>query len=266
MLSDQERDGLAEALLRAYDSRAPVAPLAELSAGFTAEDAYPVQLAQLLRWQAQGRRVRGHKVGLTSAAMQRMLGVDLPDYGHLLDDMFLPEEADVGFDRFLSPRVEPEIALVLGRSLAGPGVTVADAIAAVSFVVPAIEIIDSRIRDWKIGWGDTVADNASSAAVVLGSRPHLPTTVDLRLLGCNLFVNGALVATGAGGAALGSPVVALAWLANTLGRRGASLEEGEVVLPGSCTPAFPVAPGDVVSAEFAEIGVVGVRFGAAGGS
>lgn len=266
MLSDRERDDLAGVLLRAYESKEPVAPLAEQSPGFTAADAYPVQLVQVGLWQRQGRRVRGHKVGLTSAAMQRMLGVDRPDYGHLLDDMFLPEEADVAVDRFLAPRVEPEIALVLGRPLEGPGVTVADAIAAVSFVLPAIEIIDSRIRDWKIGWADTVADNASSGAVVLGSTPRSPTAVDLRLLGCNLFVNGQLVVTGAGGAALGSPVVALAWLANTLGSTGARLEEGEVVLPGSCTPAVPVARGAVVSAEFAEIGVVGVRFGSDGTS
>jgi 2-keto-4-pentenoate hydratase len=162
--------------------------------------------------------------------------------------------------RFLQPRAEPEIAFVLGRPLAGPGVTVAEALAAVDFVLPALEIIDSRITDWKITLPDTVADNASSGAVVLGSRPVRPDALDLSLTGCLLLRNGVITGTGAGGAVLGSPVNALVWLANTLGQRGAGLEAGHVILPGSVCAAVPFGPGDTVSAAFDRIGTVSVTF------
>jgi 2-keto-4-pentenoate hydratase len=223
-------------------------------------DAYAVQLAQVGTWTATGARVKGHKVGLTSAAMQRQLSVDQPDFGHLLDTMFLAEGTPADYGRFLQPRVEPEIAFVLGRPLAGPGVTAAEAIAAVDFVLPALEIIDSRIADWKITLADTIADNASSGGVVLGTRPVRPEAIDLAMTGCLLFRNGRIEGTGAGGAVLGSPVNALVWLANVLGEQGAGLEAGHVVLPGSVTAAIPFAPGDTVSASFDRIGSVSITF------
>jgi 2-keto-4-pentenoate hydratase len=254
-----ERTRLADDLARAYETRVPIDPPSQ-TATLTVEDAYAVQSLQIERRVSAGARVRGHKVGLTSRAMQKMLGIGQPDYGHLLDTMFLPpgERADAA--RFLQLRAEPEIAFVLGRDLRGPGVTPADALRAVDFAVAALELIDSRVRDWQITLTDTIADNASSAAVVLGSRPVRLDQADLRLTGCNFYRNGSLQATGAGGAVLGDPVTALVWLANTLGRLGVTLGAGEVVLPGSCTPAVPVSAGDTVRADFAGLGSVSVSF------
>ena len=248
------------ALLEAYASHDPVAPLTATYPDISTTDAYAIQLAQVAAWTKNGARVKGHKVGLTSAAMQRQLGVDQPDFGHLLDDMFLTEGMTADIGRFLQPKAEPEIAFVLKAPLAGPGVTVAEALAAVDFVLPALEIIDSRIADWKITLADTIADNASSGGVVLGARPVSPAALDLSLAGCLLYRNGRLIDTGAGGAVLGSPVNALVWLANTLGERGVVLEGGHVILPGSVCAAIPVAPGDTVSARFDRIGSVSITF------
>jgi 2-keto-4-pentenoate hydratase len=176
--------------------------------------------------------------------------------------MFYAEDMPVPVDAFIAPRVEPEIAFVLKKDLAGPGVTIAEAAAAVDFCLPALEIIDSRIADWRISIVDTIADNASSGGVVLGSNPTKLGERDLRLVGCNLYGNGALIATGAGGAALGSPLLSLAWLANVLGEHGVGLSAGHVVLPGSVTAAKPVQPGDTWTAQFAGIGSVTARFAA----
>ncbi|MCW2500575.1 MAG: 2-oxopent-4-enoate hydratase [Frankiales bacterium] len=255
-----ERAAAAAALLAAYRDGHPVEPLSEKYSDLTLDDAYEIQLLQIQQRLAAGASVKGHKVGLTSVAMQRQLGVDQPDFGHLLDDMFHLENMPIPVGHYLQPRIEPEVAIVLKRALHGPGVTAAEAAAAVDFVLPALEVIDSRIRDWKIGLLDTVADNASSGGVVLGSRPTPLGAVDLRLAGCTLHVRGELVATGAGGAVLGSPLNALVWLANTLGARGVGLEAGHVVLPGSVTAAVPVQPGDSVTATFAGLGSVTARF------
>jgi 2-keto-4-pentenoate hydratase len=229
--------------------------------GMTIDDAYEIQLAQIRRRTAAGARIKGHKVGLTSAAMQRQIGVDQPDFGHLLSDMFHPEHEPIAATAYLQARVEPEVAFVLERPLQGPGVTVAEAIRAVDFVLPALEIIDSRIRDWKISIVDTIADNASSGGVVLGSHPTRLNRVDLRLSGCLLQRSGELVATGAGGAVLGSPLNSLVWLANTLGARGVALQEGHVILSGAVTAAVWVTPGDSFTASFAGLGSVTTRFG-----
>lgn len=250
----------ADVLLGAYASRQSVEPLSEKYHGMTLEDSYEIQGLQIRSRLAAGARIKGHKVGLTSAAMQRQLGVDQPDYGHLLDDMFRLEHHPIPVGEYLQPRIEPEIAFVLGRRLRGPGVTAAEAAAAVDFVLPALEVIDSRIRDWQIGLLDTIADNASSGAVVLGSRPTRLDQVDLRLAGCLLHRNGDLVATGAGGAVLGSPLSSLVWLANTVGEHGVVLEAGQVILPGSVTAAVPVAPGDSFTATFAGLGPVTACF------
>ena len=229
----------AERLLLAHELREPVAPLIETHPRATIADAYRIQLAQVRTWLGSGEIVKGHKVGLASKAMQQQMGVDQPDYGHLLSGMFHLEHQPIPAGKFLQPRIEPEIAFVLRSRLSGPGVTVADAMRAVDFVVPALEIVDSRIRDWRISIVDTIADNASSGGVVLGSKPTPLSGLDLALVGCTLRLGAELVATGAGGAILGSPINALVWLANTIGPLGIALEPGHVVLPGSMTRAYP---------------------------
>jgi 2-keto-4-pentenoate hydratase len=260
-----DAEGHAEAALHlqsAYAAHAPVEPLTDKFAGLAVGDAYEVQLLQVAAWVGAGSRVIGHKVGLTSRAMQRQLGVDRPDFGHLLDGMFHAEHQPIPEGTFLQPKVEPEIAFVLGRDLAGPGVTTARAAAAVDFVLPALEVIDSRIRDWAITIVDTIADNASSGGVVLGATPRRLADVDLRLSGCVLRLNGQVAATGAGGAVLGSPLASLVWLANMLGARGGGLADGQVVLPGSMTVAVSVDPGSVCSATMAGVGSVTACFAA----
>lgn len=259
-MDNHTRSAIAKDLLAAYDSREPIAPLTETYEDLTLEDAYDIQLLQIEERISQGRIVKGHKVGLTSVAMQRLLGVSEPDYGHLLDDFFHLEHMPIPVDRFLQPRVEPEVAFVLKKPLHGPGVTVHEALSAVDFVLPALELVDSRIRDWKIGLHDTIADNASSGAVVLGSTPTDVSAVDLRLAGCTFHRNGQVVGTGAGGAVLGSPLNSLVWLANTVGARGVILEAGHVVLPGSVCAMTPVAAGDTFTATFAGLGSVTARF------
>jgi len=252
----------AQTLLAVYDKGEPCGPLTERYEDLTLDEAYQVQLEQVRQWNESGRVLRGHKVGLTSRAMQQQLGVDQPDYGHLFADMFHAGDVPVDVGRYIAPRIEPEIAFVLGRPLKGPGVTVPDAVRAVEFVLPALEIIDSRIRDWRITLVDTIADNASSGGIVLGAQPSPLSAADLATVGCNLFRNGRLADTGTGGAVLGHPLRALVWLANTLGGFGVTLREGDVVLPGSCTTALPVTPGDVFQALFDGLGSVSVEFSA----
>ena len=256
----ESRATAADLLLDAYRTRKPIDPLTELYPGIGFDDSYEIQVLQIAQRLRAGATVKGHKVGLTSMAMQRQMGVDQPDYGHLLSDMFYLENVAIPADTFLQPRVEPEVAFVLKRPLSGPGVTIAQAIAAVDFVLPSLELIDSRIRDWKIGILDTIADNASSGGVVLGSTPVPLEAVDLRRSGCVLHRNGEVVGTGAGGAVLGSPLNSLVWLANTLGVRGVTLEAGHVILPGSITASMAVGPGDTCTATFAGIGSVTARF------
>lgn len=252
---------IADELESAYADLVPIDQVSTRYPDLGIDDAYEIQREQIRRRCARGSTVVGHKVGLTSAAMQRQLNVDQPDFGHLTDDMVFVEHEVVPIRRFLQPRIEPEIAFVLRSPLSGPGVGVSEALAAVDFVLPALEIIDSRVRDWKIALIDTIADNASSGGIVLGSTPVSVDAVDLRLSGCVMTRNGEVASTGAGGAVLGSPVSALVWLANTLGRLGVTLEAGQVILPGSQTPSVPVAPGDVFSARFGGIGSVTTRFG-----
>jgi 2-keto-4-pentenoate hydratase len=258
------RPAAARLLLDAYATGKPIAPLTSTYPDLTIEDAYAIQLLQIQELLGRGRVVKGHKVGLTSAAMQRLLGVDEPDFGHLLDDFFYLEHEPIRMNRFIQPRIEPEVAFVLKAPLHGPGVTVQEAIAAVDFVLPALEIVDSRIQDWKIGLFDTIADNASSGAVVLGSSPTPLHQVDLRLTGAVMTRNGLVAGTGAGGAVLGSPITSLVWLANTVGARGVTLEAGHVVLPGSVCAMTPIGPGDTVTARFGELGSVTARFATTG--
>lgn len=250
----------ARQLAGARQSRQPVAPLVDAYPGLTLDDAYEIQQVGLRDQLDAGARVVGYKVGLTSAVMQRLLGVGEPDYGYLLDTMIHQENSPISVETFLQPKIEPEIAFVLGRDISGPGVNVSQVIGAIEYVLPALEIIDSRIRDWKIGLMDTVADNASSGGVVLGSRPTALADRDLRLAGCNLYVNGRIAGTGAGGAVLGSPLTAAVWLINVLGARGVTLRAGHVILSGSITAAVTVSPGDVITTQIAGLGTVTSRF------
>ena len=249
-------DQSVKSLLEAYRTQQPITPLIVTHPGLTIDDAYQIQLAQVRVWESEGRRILGRKVGLTSPAMQAQMSVSQPDFGHLMDDMFFAENVPIPADRFLQPRAEPEVAFVLGRDLTGPGVTVAEAATAVDYVLAALEVIDSRIADWKIGIVDTIADNASSGGVVLGSTARRIDELDLRLGGCVLHRNGEIAGTGAGGAVLGSPLNSLAWLANTLGAVGEGLKAGQVILPGSITASIPFAPGDTITATLAGLGSV----------
>jgi 2-keto-4-pentenoate hydratase len=249
-------DTIATDLLDAYDTGKTLAPLT----GLTLDDAYAIQLIQAQRRTAEGARVIGFKVGLTSAAMREQLGIDEPDYGHLFDDMLHAADAPIPTSRYLQPRAEPEVALVLGRPVRGPGPGVADLLSAVAYALPAIEIIDSRITDWRIGLHDTIADNASSGGLVLGQTPTTLSGIDLALIGCVFRRNGRIQYTGAGAAVLGSPLHAATWLANTLTRRGVELAAGHVILTGSLTAAVPVQPGDTVTAELDRLGAVTAVF------
>lgn len=251
---------ISDALDKATSLSRPIAPITSAYNDFSIGDAYEIQLEQVRRRLATGAKIKGHKIGLTSQAMQAQLGVDQPDFGHLFDNMFYSEHEAVPVGRFLQPRIEPEIAFVIGVDLCGPGVTMVEAARAVEYIVPALEIIDSRIRDWQITILDTIADNASSGGVVLGGSYRRLEEFDLSLIGCNLSRNGQVVATGAGGAVLGNPLAALVWLANVLGTKGIGIKAGEVILAGSLTASIPVLPGETVMADFSHIGSVSVHF------
>ena len=257
---ENERLKAAELLLGAYESGEAISPLTESFPSMDLEDAYAIQLAQVDIWKKQNRKIVGHKVGLTSVQVQKQLGVNQPDFGHLFDDMFHLSGEEIPVGTYLQPRVEPEIAFVLKKDLVGPGLTIADALGAIDYVVASLEIVGSRIADWKIKLADTVADNASSGGVVLGTRPIKIDAVDLRTLGAVLYKNGKIVHSGAGAAVLGSPISSLVWLANTLGRLGTPLEAGSVVLPGAITPMVAAEPGDIITADFKHLGSVTAAF------
>jgi 2-keto-4-pentenoate hydratase len=238
-------ESIAAELLRAYGRSEPtLAPLTSTYDGLTVDDAYAIQLLQIRRRLDRGAAIVGFKVGLTSAAMQQQMGVYEPDFGHLLTDMLHAADDPVDTTEFRQPRAEPEIALILSRDLRGPGLSVADVIGATAYALPAIEIIDSRITDWKIGLIDTIADNASSGGLVLGQSPVPVGASDLSLAGCVFRRNGRIMATGAGAAVLGSPWHAATWLANSLTARGATLAAGSIILTGSITASIPVTAGD----------------------
>jgi 2-keto-4-pentenoate hydratase len=210
--------------------------------------------------KAAGQIVVGKKIGLTSLAMQAMLGVKEPDYGHILNGMVVMEAQKVLAAELVAPRIEGELAFVLKEDLKGPGVTLTEVLRCSEGVIPSLEIIDSRIADWKIKLPDTVADNASSARVVLGGTITPPHSLDLRTVGMVLEKNGEIAATAAGAAVLGHPAQAVAWLANKLAAYGIILRKGEVILSGSLTAAIPVAAGDFIRADFGPLGDVKIKF------
>ena len=254
------RQELADELWTADQSARPVAPLTDRHNGLDVEDAYAIQTINIDRRTARGERTIGRKVGLTSKPMQEMLGVDEPDFGVLTDEMLVEDGDLIQTSRLIQPRVEAELAFVMDRDLAGPGVSTSTALGAIAGALPAVEIVDSRVADWKIKLVDTVADNASSGLLVVGGRMRPVEDLDLRLLGVVVSRGGALLDTGAGAAALGNPARCVAWLANKLGSLGAGLNAGDIVLPGAVHRMVPVTPGDVFRAEFAHLGAVTVRF------
>lgn len=257
-LDDATRGRLAESLYEALESGTPIDPLTD-EYDLTIEDAYDVQSRLVERRLADGADVVGHKVGLTSDAIQEQLGVDEPDFGRLLDSMFV-EGATIPTDDLLAPRVEPEIAFRLGERL-DPPVSYLDVLDATRSVVPVLEVIDSRVRDWDIRIEDTIADNASSALYLTGEAIHDVGGRDLSLEGVKLHRNGELAASGVGAAVLDHPARSVAWLANTLADLDATLEPGHIVLSGSLTPAVDVEPGDVLGVEFTTLGSMHARVG-----
>jgi len=251
---------IAQALWQAEQDRTSIPPIINDNPDLTVADAYRIQLINIQRKLDAGARIVGRKVGLTSRPMQQMMGVDEPDFGVLLDGMGVEEGDSISVADLVQPRVEAEIALVVGRDLRGPGVSATSALRYVESAVASIEIIDSRIKDWKIGLIDTIADNASSARFVVAGRRTPVDGIDLRLTGMALSINGELLETAAGAAVMGNPARCLAWLANKLAAFGEELKAGDVVLAGSLHRAIPVKPGDSVVAEFDRLGTVRTRF------
>jgi 2-keto-4-pentenoate hydratase len=250
----------ARELYQAERTKRTLRPFTEKYSGIAPEESYRIQLALIEMKKADGAKIVGKKIGLTSKAMQKMLNVDQPDYGHILDNMALQDGAVFSISELIQPKIEPEIAFILDRELKGPGVTPIEVLSATRFVVPALEIIDSRIEGWKIKLCDTIADNASSGRIVLGNSPKHVDDIDLKLIGMVLEKNGDVTQTGAGGAVLGHPAVAVAWLANAVGQFGVSLGAGEVIMPGALCAAADVGAGDLLQASFDGLGVVSVRF------
>jgi 2-keto-4-pentenoate hydratase len=238
----------------------PCAPVRDLLPSGDVDVAYAVQSAWIADRMAAGARVIGRKIGLTNPAVQAQLGVDRPDFGVLLDDMACPAHVVVDISRLLQPRIEAEIAFVLGRDLDTPEIGPDDIAGATAAVVAALEIVDSRITDWDIDIVDTVADNASSGLFTLGERYVRPTGIDLPAVAMTMRRGGDVVSTGTGAACLGSPLAAVAWLANTARDHGRPLLAGEVVLSGALGPMVPVNPGDHFRAEIEGIGDVSVTF------
>ena len=241
-------------------SATPCAPVRDLIGDADQDAAYAVQSLGIERRLVDGRRIVGRKIGLTSPAVQAQFGVFTPDYGVLLDDMILGDREPLDLSRFLQPRVEAEIAFVLGRDLDSPTTNVADVIRATEFVLPAIEVVDSRVAGWDIRIADTIADNASSGAVVLGTTPRSLDGLDLTAVGMSLEHGGEAVSTGSGAACLGSPVIAVAWLARAVARHGRPLRAGEVILSGALGPMVAVTAPGVYRARLDGLGEVHADF------
>ncbi len=256
-LNPQLRDA-ADRLWSAHTSGKAIAPIADLIS--STDEAYAVQNINTERHLANGARLVGRKIGLTSRSVQQQLGVGQPDYGMLFADMSVDDGAEVPLDRLLQPKVEAEIAFVLGADLPHADTTPGEVMQAIDFVAAAIEIVDSRIADWKISYFDTVADNASSGLYVLGSRPVPLSEVDV--IGCGMVMEraGEPVSVGAGRACLGSPISAAAWLARTMAAAGRPLGAGDTILSGALGPMVAVEPGDTFEARIDGLGSVRVSF------
>jgi 2-oxo-hept-3-ene-1,7-dioate hydratase len=257
---------LARQLYDARRSRTQLRHLSRQHPGMTIDDGYAVQRAWVALEQADGRTVKGHKIGLTSRAMQLSSQIDEPDFAPLMDDMFFAAGGDIAIERFIAPRIEVELAFILGKPLKGPGVTVFDVLAATEYVSPAIEIIDARIeqfdRDTKAPRKvfDTISDFAANAGIVLGGRPVRPHDVDLRWVGAMLYKNGVIEETGLAAAVLNHPATGVAWLANKIAPHDEQLNAGDVVLGGSFTRPTPAVAGDNFHVDYGPLGAVAFRF------
>jgi len=257
-LSEAAIAQFGDELFESWRTRVPIEPLTERESNLSLEHAYRIQEHLIKRRLALGDRIVGKKIGLTSRVVQRSLGVSEPDFGQLLGSMVAADTISVS--TMLQPRAEGEVAFLLERDLQGPGITNADVIYATHSVLPCFEIVDSRIRDWRIRLQDTVADNASGGMFVLGDRAVDLKGLDLSTCGMVLEKNGAIACTGVGAAALGSPVNCVTWLANALGRYGITLAAGEIILSGSLGALIPVAAGDSLTLSIGGIGSAAIRF------
>jgi 2-oxopent-4-enoate/cis-2-oxohex-4-enoate hydratase len=260
-LDSNQIEAFGDELYEALCEKKTVAPLTSRAPEITIDDAYHVSLRMVDNRLDAGESIIGKKIGVSSKAVQEMLNVHQPDFGFLTDKMLYENGAKMPIsDELIQPRAEGEIAFMLKKSLSGPGVTPVDVIRATEFVLPCFEIVDSRIHDWNIKIQDTIADNASCGLFVVGDEAVRPSDVDLVTCGMVLEKNGEVVSTGAGAAALGSPVNCVAWLANTLGRFGITLDAGEIILSGSLVPLEPVKPGDSMRVDIGGIGSASVTF------
>jgi 2-oxo-hept-3-ene-1,7-dioate hydratase len=259
MLSEADRNKAADILMAAQQQRKQAVQLSTTWPQITIDDAYAISTEVSRRRIVAGARLIGHKVGLTSKAMQRSSQIDEPDYGHLLDDMMIADGAKVSHAAYCRPRVEIELAFVLGRPLKGPGVQLTDVLRATEYVVPAIEIVDARLIDQRKIF-DTVADNGAAAGIVIGGRPVGPMDVDLRWVGGIMYRNSEIEETGVAAGVLGHPALGVAWLANKLGQHGVALEPGHLVLAGSFTRVVFANQGDTLHADFGPLGGLAVQF------
>ncbi len=257
-IRDEQLSALARELWEAETSLTPIAPLRDREPPVTPHEAYRIQLSVARLREALGHRIVGKKVGLTSKAMQEMAGLAEPDYGHLFDVMRVENGTVIPANTLIAPKIEPEIAFVLEQPLRGPDTTASDVLRATAYVVPVLEVVDSRVTDWNIRWVDTVADNGSSARFVVGDGRFDPRAVDFESLGVVLERNGEEISTSTMAAVMENPVNAVAWLANKLAEWDITLGAGEIVLPGSPCRAVDLRPGDTVRATMSGMGTVSV--------
>lgn len=266
VLPDNQLSILAAELEQAEASGVTLSPFSERFEGMTIADAYAVQRAWVAHKVDTGRRILGHKIGLTSRAMQMASQISEPDYGALLDDMFFEANGDIPLSRFVAPKVEVELAFILKSDLRGPGVTLLDVLRATEYVTPAAEIIDARIERISRATGkprrvlDTISDNAANAGIILGGRAVRPDDIDLRWAAALCIRNGVIEETGVAAGVLGHPAAGIAWLANRLAPHGEGLKAGEVVLAGSFTRPVDIGSGDVFTFDYGPLGTFSCRF------
>ena len=260
MINQESLQSAADRLRAAAETGNPCLPLSDLLPPGDVTAAYAVQDINTGCWLERGRVLSGRKIGLTSVAVQKQLGVAQPDYGMLFADMAVPDGLEIPRTRLIQPKAEAEIAFILGRDLSVEHITVADVIRAVEYAVPAIEVVDSRIRDWRIAITDTVADNASSGLYVLGGPPRRLDGLDLHGCTMEMVCGDAVVSSGTGQACLGHPLNAVSWLARTMARLGRPLKAGDTVLSGALGPMVPVAWGTVLEARITGLGSVRAVF------
>src|SRR5499433_101931 len=259
MLSGADRKKAADILMGAEKERKQAVQLSKTWPDINIEDAYAISSEVARRKIAAGAKLIGHKVGLTSKAMQRSSQIDEPDYGHLMDTMMIPDGAKVEHASYCLPRVEVELAFVLGKPLKGPGVNLLDVLRATEYVVPAIEIVDARLQNPRKIF-DTVADNGAAAGIVIGGRPIGPMETDLRWVGGIMYRNSEIEETGLAAGVLGHPALGVAWLANKIGPHGHALEPGHIVLAGSFTRVVFAQKGDTLHADFGPLGGLAIQF------